>query len=284
MRTEREMMELIINTAKYDERIRAIILNGSRANDFILKDKYQDYDIIYFVTDFEYFVNDKNWIDIFGDRIMLEMPAYKDFEPNEYNGRFNFQMLFTDGNRIDLSIVSINRAKEAVENDKVGRVLLDKDNRLVDAVFDNGRLYFVKKPTKKEFENKCNSFWWVIQNVAKGVKRKELPYAMQMLNITRGELDDMVSWYIGMHNDYQISSGKMGKYFEKYLDCDLWEKYVSTFPIGDYEAIWLSLNSACELFRQLATEIADEYSYDYPCLDDKLMTNHLNQLRTTNTF
>jgi len=62
MRTEAEMMDLIINTAKNDERIRAVILNGSRANDYIPSDQYQDYDIIYFVThsDFQYFVKNKS--------------------------------------------------------------------------------------------------------------------------------------------------------------------------------------------------------------------------------
>ena len=32
MRSEQEMLDLIINTARDDERIRAAILNGSRAN------------------------------------------------------------------------------------------------------------------------------------------------------------------------------------------------------------------------------------------------------------
>ena len=147
---------------------------------------------------------------------------------------------------------------------------------------NNGKKYFIKKPSKKDFENKCNSFWWCTQNIAKGIKREELPYVMKMFNWVRDELDDIISWHIGMCNDYQVSSGKMGKYFKKYIDDSLWEKYVSTFPIGEYDAIWLSVFSACELFRQLAIKIADKYSYDYPYQDDKLMTEHLNRLRNSN--
>ena len=37
MRTEKEMMDLIINTAKEDERIRAVIMNGSRVNPNVKK-------------------------------------------------------------------------------------------------------------------------------------------------------------------------------------------------------------------------------------------------------
>lgn len=38
MRTEQEMLDLILNTAKEDERIRAVIMNGSRANKNVSKD------------------------------------------------------------------------------------------------------------------------------------------------------------------------------------------------------------------------------------------------------
>ena len=275
MRTENEMMDLIISTAKNNDLIRALILNGSRANNFAPQDKYQDYDIIYLATNLEYFIDNKNWIDIFGNRIMLEMPIYKDLDPSDYNGRFNYQMLFTDGNRIDLTFASVNKATEVIENNKMGKILLDKDNLLNNAHFDNGEMFFITKPSKRDFENKCNSFWWITQNVAKGIKRKELPYAMKMLNIARESLDDMVSWHIGMNNDYSISAGKMGKYLEKYLDSNLWEKYVSTFPSGKYDAVWNALFSSCELFRQLAIGIADEYSYEYPYGDDGLMMGYL---------
>lgn len=45
MRTESEMIELILNIARADERIRAVRMEGSRANPAAPKDKYQDYDI-----------------------------------------------------------------------------------------------------------------------------------------------------------------------------------------------------------------------------------------------
>ena len=43
MRTEQEMLDLIIGTAKNDERIRAVYMNGSRTNKNIKKDIFQDH-------------------------------------------------------------------------------------------------------------------------------------------------------------------------------------------------------------------------------------------------
>ena len=51
MRTEKEMFELILGVAKRDERVRAVYMNGSRANPNVKKDLFQDYDIVYAVME-----------------------------------------------------------------------------------------------------------------------------------------------------------------------------------------------------------------------------------------
>ena len=42
MRSEKEMMELILSVARKDERIRAVYMNGSRTNPNVKKDIFQD--------------------------------------------------------------------------------------------------------------------------------------------------------------------------------------------------------------------------------------------------
>ncbi len=71
MRSSEEIKRLIIDVGKKDDRVRAILLNGSRANDKISPDKYQDFDIVYIVNDIESFISDKNWTTIFGEQIDL---------------------------------------------------------------------------------------------------------------------------------------------------------------------------------------------------------------------
>ncbi|HMN61986.1 MAG TPA: aminoglycoside 6-adenylyltransferase, partial [Anaerolinea sp.] len=62
MRSKQEMMDLILNTAKNDPRIRAVIMNGSRVNPNAPVDIFQDYDIIYVVTEVEPYVRNLDWI------------------------------------------------------------------------------------------------------------------------------------------------------------------------------------------------------------------------------
>ena len=66
MRSEQEMYQLILNIAKKDDRIRAVILNGSRANPNAATDLFQDFDIVYIVTEMTSFKSDPTWIDQFG--------------------------------------------------------------------------------------------------------------------------------------------------------------------------------------------------------------------------
>jgi aminoglycoside 6-adenylyltransferase len=72
MRTEQEMFDLILSIAKVDERIRAVYMNGSRANPNLKKDRYQDYDIVYDVNETASFLEDKNWISVFGDIAIIQ--------------------------------------------------------------------------------------------------------------------------------------------------------------------------------------------------------------------
>lgn len=74
MRTEKEMFDLILGVANRDSRVRAVYMNGSRANPNVKKDIFQDYDIVYVVTETESFIADEGWINVFGELIILQEP------------------------------------------------------------------------------------------------------------------------------------------------------------------------------------------------------------------
>ncbi len=58
MRSEEEMYHLILQKAQLDERIRGVLLNGSRANKQVKPDRLQDFDIMYVVTELTSFIED----------------------------------------------------------------------------------------------------------------------------------------------------------------------------------------------------------------------------------
>ena len=112
MRSEQEMLELIVDTAKKDERIRVVIMNGSRANPNAPRDFFQDFDIIYVVTDVAPFKYNYEWIKRFGEIMIMQIPEDMQDPPPNRDGSFTYLMQFTDGNRIDLGIYPLAKLNE----------------------------------------------------------------------------------------------------------------------------------------------------------------------------
>ena len=74
MRSEAEMLELILAFARSREEIRVVVMNGSRVNPNARKDPFQDYDIACYVTNVEPFRGDLNIPRYFGELIILQLP------------------------------------------------------------------------------------------------------------------------------------------------------------------------------------------------------------------
>ncbi|PEO12330.1 aminoglycoside 6-adenylyltransferase [Bacillus wiedmannii] len=280
MRTEKEMLDLIINTAKEDERIRAVIMNGSRVNPNVKRDCFQDYDIMYVVNDIQSFTSNHNWIHRFGEIMIVQMPEEMSLIPADEDGKFPYLMQFMDGNRIDLTLVPFDLINKFVGQDSLSKLFLDKDNCIVEFPPASDKDYLIKKPTEKEFLDCCNEFWWCSTNVGKGLWREELSYAKGMLD---GPVRDMfivmLEWHIGMKTDFTGNAGKFGKHFEKYIEKDMWEQFKRTFSNAEYENIWESFFIMGNLFREVANEIANTYGYQYPQGDDDRVTSYLKHVK-----
>lgn len=277
------MMDLILGVAQKDERIRAVYMTGSRANPHAPKDIFQDYDVVYVVKETAPFIKGKDWIHVFGDLLMLQEPDKNDRLVNmnvDFDRSYAYLMLFADGNRLDLRLQTKEAMLEKYGKDKLAVPLMDKDGCLPPVPPPTDAEYHVKRPTEGHYLRCCNNFWWCLQNVAKGIWRDELPYAKHMFeSVVRVNLDEMVSWWIGRKHDFRVSTGKMGKYFKKYLPKPYWDMYQATYSDGNYDNFWNSVFIACKLFRTLAKEVAKAFSFTYPAGDDTNMTKYLKRVR-----
>ncbi|AJD89798.1 aminoglycoside 6-adenylyltransferase [Jeotgalibacillus malaysiensis] len=279
MRSEQEMMALILGFAREDSRIKAVYMNGSRTNPNAPRDMFQDYDIVYVTDEMEGFTADQSWISYFGNLLMMQQPDALDAGKGLSTdpGRYAFLMLFDDGNRIDLSFQTVDYMQKVYLNDSLTIPLLDKDGILPDIPESTDRDYFVKKPSEGEFDSVTNDFWWCLQNVAKGLWRDELPYAHHMFELTtRSALDQMIEWWIGSQHDYEVSAGKMGKYFKRFLPEEYWTTYLKTYA----EDKWAAVDTAAELFGQIGREVAEKEGFQYPERDEKQMLMFVRRVRS----
>ena len=279
MRSDKEMMKLILDTAKKDKRIRAVIQNGSRANPNAKKDPFQDYDIVYLVTDVAPYANNLKWIKRFGKMMILQIPWDYGDTPGLGEWQCAYLMQFADGNRIDLTILSIDHGVNAW-GDSQAAILLDKDGIVPPLALPSDKDYLPAQPSEEEYAHCCNEFWWVSTYVAKGLWREELTYAKGVMDTwVRDQLMKMLTWHIGIHSDFTKSPGKLGKHFKEYMEPEMWKQLTMTYPDADHEHIWDSLLIMGDMFRNVGRQVGAHFGYAYPEDDDERVTAHLWHVR-----
>lgn len=279
MRSEKEMLDLILTTARSDERIRAVIMNGSRVNPNTPRDILQDFDIIYVVTEVASFRKDEDWIKHFGDLMILQMPEDMRDPPPGEGEAYSYLMQFMDGNRIDLWIVPLTNVNE-LEADSLSLLLLDKDGIIKPFPPPSEASYLPQPPTARAYFYCCNEFWWVCPYVAKGLWRREIIYAKSMLDqFVREELIKMLTWHIGVQTGFSHNPGKFGKYFQQYLAPNLWDMLLNTYADASFERTWEALFVMGELFRLAAVGVGEHFGFSYPHGDDQRVSAYLRYLR-----
>ena len=266
MRSEKEMMDTIIEVAEKDARIRGVYMNGSRTNPNAPRDVFQDYDIVYVVREISSFREDKEWIDVFGRRLYMQYPDDTPMPGEEIDteNSYGYLMQFADGNRLDLRLATLKYALADMVKDRLCILLLDKDKVLPKIPPSTDMDHWVKKPGQQEYLNCCNEFWWMLNSIGKGIWRGEIPYVMDMLNLLgRPELMKMLSWYVGVNRNFSCSVGKCGKYLDKYLTNEEYERLMETYPGAETEEIWRSVRAMCDLFHETARKVGDGLGYPY---------------------
>ncbi len=263
MRSEKQVYDIILTYAKADERVRMVTLEGSRTNTNIPPDDFQDYDITFFVTDMQSFIGDDRWLDVFGERLILQKPEDMELFPAAEKG-FSYLMLFADDVKIDLSLLPLEFIDEYFTWDKLVKLLLDKDNRITQPPVPTDIDYHLQKPTERSFDDCCNEFWNTATYVVKGLCRREILFAIDHMNdIVRKELLRMISWLVGIEQGFHFSLGKNYKFLQRYIPEELWKRLMSTYHMDSYSHMWESLEQSMTLFREASAEVARITSIHY---------------------
>lgn len=276
MRQPEEMYEMIVEVARRDENIRGVIMTGSRANPDCPKDSYQDFDIIYMVKDMKPYWDNMEWVcEKFGKPALMQKPESMKLIAPDGDGSFVYLMLFPDGNRIDLKLTT-----EVYRGDgEPAVVLLDKDAVLTGVQVEKG-FWYVRKPDQKLFSDCCNEFHWCLNNVAKGIARQELSYAMKQLNeYVRDMLVQMLEWYVGVEHNFEISAGKNGKYFKNLLPEELYKRFEQTYTDASYEHMWEAAFEMLSLFGDVARSVGKSLSFVYDEEEEAGIEQYMRQVR-----
>lgn len=267
MRSEKEMYDLILGYAKAHDDIRAVILNGSRANPNRKPDPFNDFDIVYLVRDLQPYKTAPVHLD-FGELLVYERTDENELFNEHFPEFVCYLMQFADGNRIDLTIAETARWHGYCFDDRLSVVLLDKDGALPPLPAPDESSHYIERPNAQTFFECRTEFWWIAPYVSKGLWRGQLLFAQTHMEICiRKMLLQMLKWYAGALCGFDRTAGKCGDRLEQLLPPALWNGYLETFAVCREDDIWRALFKACDLFtavskltaETLGLAIDDEY-------------------------
>lgn len=253
MRTETEMLDLIIQTAK-SLKVEAVAMSGSRTDTKAPKDEFQDYDVVYVVDDLDNLASDLAWLDQFGNCLIEQY--------NVLGHRRLYLMLFEDGNRIDLTLCPKVHIKEWVESEADFTVLEDPKG-LFAPYSPNPQRYWTSPASQIDFEKACNEFWWVSAYVVKGICRKQVIYATDHLyGICQQELLKVLAWQVA--SDWgTVDIGKNYKYLFQYLPAEKEKEFSALLDFSSVEKLTQSLFATMKLFHREAQAFSLKTGFPY---------------------
>ena len=253
MRTETEMLDVILKTAKTLQ-VKALAMSGSRSCPKAPKDEFQDYDVVYIVDDFDNLTSDLSWLNQFGKRIIEQ-------EVSLGNRRL-YLMLFEDGNRIDLTLCPKEHIQEWVDSE-TGFIVLVDEKGLFESYSPSPERYWTDPATETDFEKSCNEFWWVSAYVVKGIYRKQLIYATDHLySICQQELLKVLTWQVASDRG-AVDIGKNYKYLFHYLPAEKEKEFTALLDFSDQKKITQSLLDTMDFFHKEAQAFSRKTGFHY---------------------
>ncbi|WP_444684756.1 aminoglycoside 6-adenylyltransferase [Alkalicoccus luteus] len=266
MRTNTEMLKLILEMAETMETVRAVTLHGSRVSG-APEDEWMDYDVAYYVTEVEDLQRDRAWLAPFGERLIMQRPELSTLAEPHGLGWFPILMQFADGRRIDLTLVPVKLAENYLQQGEPGRMLLDKDGLLQRLSLQQEPGFAVVLPTAAEYADCCNEFWWVSPYVVKGLARGQLLYALEHVSILRKEYRRMISWKAAAEANGPVYAGKQGDDLEAIVPEAEWQMLQRTYIRADRAEIAGLLPEIWQAFSSAASETASLLGFSFQTED-----------------
>lgn len=284
MFTDKNMAEVVTGWAKQTENVRAAILTSTRANPHAPVDELSDYDIELYVRDLQPFLEGDDWMGAFGEAFVRDPYRPHLFDDGTRVWRL---AMFRDAPRVDFNIQLLSVIEDDIAQfggyscDMGYVVLIDKDNLIKGAIPPSYTEYNTKRPTREEYEELVNGFWWDVTYVAKYLRRGELYSAKWMLDahLHHHFLYTLLAWHAGARSDWTTNPGARGRWLNRLLDSETWSDVESTFAGPDPEDNWRAMFRMAEVFGRIGAEVGEKLGYSYPCQVGRDVTEWLRQVR-----
>lgn len=270
------MINKILQWAKHEKHIRAVILTGSRATN--KHDELSDYDLALFCTDIDSFTCDDAWLSKIG-MVWVCVHEKVCIKEKEFPSRL---VIFEKGIKVDFSFYPIESLKDISDIlfQNGYKILLDKEMMAKSMPSLNEETLVAVKPNSEEFLTIIHEFWFEAYHVAVYLRRGDLWSAQFRLSGLHHQfLLKMIEWNELSKTDWRGILPELGKRMQLWVSKDTWDALHQCFAHFDEKDSWNAIENTTSLFRILAHQAATQLSYNYPNEVDSHISKFINELK-----
>lgn len=262
-----DLLRRLVAFAEGDENIRAVLLEGSRADPHGTIDKWSDYDVAFVTRSNEPYLRAEwfaGFVSQFGEVLLAQTPDDPALFDDAHDPLEHYAYLtqYADGLRLDLTFETVAYVR-GVTLESATAVLVDKDGQFAH-VDPSDRDYWVKLPGGGAFHWCCNEFWWTAPYVAKAVARGQTIAALELLGkVVRPQFAQMLTWLAGANGGPATTVGKHGTDVGAHVPAELYGALLASYPRADLAEIRFALDELVRAFPSVAQGVANALGYVY---------------------
>lgn len=244
-------------------------------------DELADYDVSVFCSTSAPYTNTEEWLARIGP-IWVCVKEQVSFSGQVFPTRL---VIFDGGIKVDFAFLSLNCLDRMVkgplpeEYNRGYQVLLDKDNLTQPLPKPDYKEPVAKKPSKREFLETIEEFWFEAYHVAIYLKREDLWSVKFRSNAIHGFLLRMIEWESQARNGWHQTVPPIGKRMASWVQPSVLQELERVFAHFDVENSWEALFHTVTLFRRLSVDLSHQLGFDYPEAMDKNISGFILKLR-----
>lgn len=271
--------------AETQPHVRAILVIGSRARRDHPADDWSDLDLIVFVDDFNPYLAQPDWLDVFGEVwVWIRDWIGTSWSAAKYP---EYLAVYAGGNKLDFSFFPVDRLRQMAGDDprrldssyqRGYRVLVDKDGLAAQLPPPLSAPLPAAQPSAQEFQTLNEEFWYAALQVARCLRRGDLWGVKVRDHTLKKHLLAMIECHAHARHGWDRDTWHDGRFMREWGDPQAWQALHQAFAHFDAADSARALRVTLDLFRRLSAEAAQPLGYAYPAQLDARITGLIEKL------
>ncbi len=257
---QHSMLSKVLDWARQEEPIRAVVVTGSLARGDGSTDPWSDLDAQIIARDYASYIADDGWLDGLGE-VWIRFPRSQDLP---------YKLVwFAGGVKVDFQFLRVDVIHEMIctgaLSDEYQRgyiVALDKDGLFRDLPPSPQVFPQPDPPSAEQVEAIVNEFYFEAIHVAQLIRRREF-WVLKFRDWTmKCDLLQMLEWHARASSDRPVNTWLLGKRIRDWTGRETYASIQEIWSSWDVAALWQSLLRQIELFGSISRELGNALGYE----------------------